>query len=346
MENLKTYRSWELLKKGKASDAFKETTKDAKPLESGMLRIRVHAFGLNYADVLSRKGLYKDAPPYPFVPGYEAAGEVIDIADDVDSSWLGKAVLAFTRFGGYSQIIDSSPLLAVEIPENYSFSEATALGTQYTTAWCLCKEWTRVQPKDKVVILSAAGGVGQALISFLKPLGTELYLGSRSKEKAEALAQEHGAYPLVYSLKRPWYTGMPPKIKADVVFDPIGGASVGKGIKHLAPGGRILSYGVAMRSEKLSFLRDVSMLWGFGLHHPISLLLGSKSLLTLNMLRIAEQRPDLLGNWMQKVVKEASSPNFPKPKVHTFAWNQLPEAHEFLGSGKSMGKLAVDCIGA
>ncbi len=345
MENLKTYRSWQLIKKGKASEAFEQISQTANPLKEGMLRIRVHAFGLNYADVLSRKGLYNDAPTFPFVPGYEVAGEVIDIGKGLDAYWLGKRVLAFTKFGGYSEVLDSSPQVTVEIPKDYSFAEATALGTQYTTAWCLCREWTKVQAKDKVVILSAAGGVGQALISFLKPLGTELYLGSRSKEKAEALAQEHGAYPLVYSLKRPWYTGMPPEIKADVVFDPIGGASVGKGIKHLAPGGRILSYGVAMRSEKLSFLRDVSMLLGFGLHHPISLLLGSKSLLTLNMLRIAEQRPDLLGSWMQKVVQEASRSDFPKPKVHTFAWKQLPEAHEFLASGKSMGKLAVDCIG-
>lgn len=308
-----------------------------------MLRIRVHAFGLNYADVLSRKGLYKDAPPFPFVPGYEVSGEVIEIAKGLDASWLGKRVLAFTKFGGYSEVLDCSPQVTVEIPKDYSFAEATALGTQYTTAWCLCREWTKVQARDKVVILSAAGGVGQALISFIKPLGAELYLGSRSKEKAEALAQEHGAHPLVYSLKKPWYVGMPSQSKADVVFDSMGGASVGKGIKHMAPGGRMLSYGVAMRSDKMRILRDVSMLWGFGLHHPIALLLGSKSLLTLNMLRIAEQRPDLLGTWMQRVINEASKPGFSKPKVHTFAWNQLPKAHEFLASGKSMGKLAVEC---
>jgi NADPH:quinone reductase-like Zn-dependent oxidoreductase len=344
VENIENYRSWRLIKKGKATEAFEEVHERVKPLEEGMLRIRVHAFGLNYADVLSRKGLYNDAPPFPFVPGYEASGKVIGVGAGVEDSWLGKRVLAFSKFGAYTELLDSSPTITVEIPDHYTFAESTALATQYTTAWCLCREWTKVQPKDKVVILSAAGGVGQALISFLKPLGTELYLGSRSQQKAEKLAQEHGAYPLVYSLKKPWFKSMPKDIKADVVFDPIGGASVGKGIKYLAPGGRMLSYGVAMRSTNQRFWRDISMVWGFGLHHPIALLLRSKSLLTFNLLRIAEQRPELLGTWMQKIVAEVSDPKFPKPKVHTFAWKQLPEAHDFLASGKSTGKLAIDCI--
>src|SRR6187455_2145797 len=64
--------------------------------------IRVRAAGLNFADILSRQGLYPDSPPKPCVMGYEVSGLVEAVGDDVNSSFVGKSVAALTRFGGQS----------------------------------------------------------------------------------------------------------------------------------------------------------------------------------------------------------------------------------------------------
>src|ERR671919_546939 len=67
--------------------------------------IRVRAAGLNFADILSRQGLYPDSPPKPCVMGYEVAGVIEAVGKDVNGSFQGKSVAAMTRFGGHSAMV-------------------------------------------------------------------------------------------------------------------------------------------------------------------------------------------------------------------------------------------------
>src|SRR5690606_36991561 len=99
---------------------------------TGEVLIDVEAFGLNYADVMARNGLYREAPPLPFVPGYEVVGRIRE-ADN--STLIGKRVIAFTRFGGYAEVVVTSENGFVEIDEGVSAGEAVAMGTQYVTAY-------------------------------------------------------------------------------------------------------------------------------------------------------------------------------------------------------------------
>src|SRR5947207_4153915 len=71
----------------------------------GQVLIRVKASGLNFADILARQGLYPDGPPKPCVMGYEVSGIVESAGDDVDRSFIGKAVIAMTRFGGQADLV-------------------------------------------------------------------------------------------------------------------------------------------------------------------------------------------------------------------------------------------------
>ena len=91
-----------IIKYGHAAEAFKiqETTLPAP--KSNEVLIEVEGFGLNYADVMARNGLYKEAPKIPFVPGYEVVGRIIKIGTEVPEYLIGKRVVAFTRFGGYA----------------------------------------------------------------------------------------------------------------------------------------------------------------------------------------------------------------------------------------------------
>ena len=83
--------------------------------QAGELRIRVSASGINFADILARKGLYPDAPKLPAVVGYEVSGTVDAVGPQVDNAWIGKAVFALTRFGGYAD--------TVVVPETQAFEK-------------------------------------------------------------------------------------------------------------------------------------------------------------------------------------------------------------------------------
>src|SRR2546426_11393683 len=81
-----------------------EERPDPQP-KSGQVVIRVEAAGLNFADILARQGLYPDGPKKPCVMGYEVAGAVESVGEEVDQSLLGKSVVAMTRFQGQSELV-------------------------------------------------------------------------------------------------------------------------------------------------------------------------------------------------------------------------------------------------
>src|SRR4026209_310548 len=96
--------------------------------------IRVRAAGLNFADVLARQGLYPDGPPKPCVMGYEVSGVVESAGKDVNSSFVGKSVVAMTRFGGQSALIAVKASQMFEKPDRLTFEEAAAIPVNYLTA--------------------------------------------------------------------------------------------------------------------------------------------------------------------------------------------------------------------
>src|ERR687894_3251064 len=83
--------------------------------------IRVRAAGLNFADILSRQGLYPDSPPKPCVMGYEESGVVETVGKGVNSSFKGKSVVALTRFGGQSELIAVKTTQMFDKPDKLTF---------------------------------------------------------------------------------------------------------------------------------------------------------------------------------------------------------------------------------
>src|SRR6202167_1223105 len=95
---------------------------DPEP-KAGEGRIRVEASGVNFADVMGRLGLYPDLPPIPVVPGYEVGGRVDMVGDGIDASWIGRNVLAMTRFGGYADVVCVPKAQVFLRPEGMSAQE-------------------------------------------------------------------------------------------------------------------------------------------------------------------------------------------------------------------------------
>ncbi len=335
-----------LVRNGAADRAF-EVRETAMPTPTdGQVLIKVEAFGLNYADVMARLGMYDDAPPLPAVLGYEVVGRVTALGAGVSNVKIGDRVVAMTRFGGYAEYAIASAQALGVIPDAMPAGEATALATQYITAYHAACEQVRLQEGDRVLIHAAAGGVGIALVQLAKAAGCIIYGTAGSDAKLEFLTELGVDFPINYQ-KQDWakvITELRGDAGIDVIFDSIGGASVAKGIKLLASGGRMVSYGAAEMSSgnKKSLLQTLKVAAGFGIYSPIQLLTSSKAFIGINMLRIADNKPHIVQRCTAAVI-QLHAEGVAKPFVGgTFAAEAIAEAHDFLASRASIGK--VVCV--
>ena len=138
-----------LVKTGDASSAFKVIEIVKPQPKEGEVLIKVAAFGLNFADVMARRGMYKEAPPLPAVLGYDVAGTVEAVGENVTAIKIGDRVTAMTRFGGYAEYAVTNASAAAVIPASIDNATATALTTQYCTAYYAAAEMVNLQEADK-----------------------------------------------------------------------------------------------------------------------------------------------------------------------------------------------------
>ncbi len=335
-------KAFYLVKNGDADKAFElRDLKLPDPAEDEVL-IKTESFGLNYADVMARLGLYRECPPLPTVIGYEAVGRVEKIGASVKSVKVGNRVLAFSRFGGYASHILTPELAVIPIGDEVHSAKALALSVQYSTAWYALEECLNLHPGDHILIHAAAGGVGTALIQMAKRRGCVI-AGTASTHKLDYLKAQGVDLPIDYRNedfekvleKEGW------KKKLDAVFDPVGGISVRKGMNLLNSGGKMVVYGGSSMSSSKSFFHKLRVAAGFGIWSPILLMMRSVSIIGVNMLRIAEDKPALLQHCMKEVLKLYQEGIFDPEIGGEYSSNQLAEAHEYLESRQSIGKIVV-----
>lgn len=335
-------KAFVLTKAGPAATAFEFKEVPAPKADPGTVVVETEAFGINYADVVARKGMYKDAPPIPFVPGYEAAGRILAVGAGVTGLEVGMRVACFTRFGGYAQQVQARQEGTVPIPEDMDVGVALALMVQYSTAWYCSEYATRILPGDHVLIQAAAGGVGTALVQLAKWRGAVVYGTAGSEAKLDYLRQLGVDHPINYNSQD--YTqvirGLRGAAGVDIVYDSLGGKEFKKGFHLLGPGGRIVGLGSASR-EGGSIFADIGTLFGFGRYWAAFLLLQSRAVIGCNMLRIADHRPQVLKHCLEGVLAAAKDGHL-KPTVgKVFQSTELVAAHEYVEQRKSMGKVIV-----
>jgi len=331
-----------LTKFGKPEEAFEIQERPIPTPKNHEICVKAEAFGLNYADVMARQGLYDDCPPLPAVLGYEVVGRVHQIGKDVEGFEVGQRVVSLTRFGGYAEYAIADARATAGIPEDMDYCIAAALATQYTTAYYCSSYTTQLHKGEHVLIQAAAGGVGTALVQIAKSKGCIVYGTAGSEKKLEYLRSIGVDYPINYNttnfVKEIERTSG--KKSLDVIFDSIGGSTARKARKLLVNGtGRIICYGVA--SRRSGILGTLELAFGFGFLAFVDFLVKSQGITGVNMLQIADDRPEALKYCIQNVVKQIEEGTL-KPTVGgRFAIEDIAKAHEFLGSRKSIGKVAI-----
>jgi NADPH2:quinone reductase len=314
-------------------------------LKNDEVLIEVCAFGLNYADVMARKGLYRDAPPLPCVLGYEVVGTINQVGSSNHEGLLGQRVVAFTRFGGYAKHTITKIDAIMPIDNEINSAAALALTTQYLTAYYMVYIATNILQGDHVLVHAAAGGVGTALIQMLKERGAVVYAKCGSDSKKDYVMSQGADFFINYN-QNDYIQTLQSQLngnKLDVSMNPVAGATFKKDMQLLRPGGgRILLFGGSdLTNAKWGMLSQLNFVRKMGFFTPIILMMKSQSIIGVNMLRIADNNPNLMRACIQGV-SDLYQKGVLKPQVGAeFQAAELAEAHAFLESGKSVGKIAV-----
>ena len=166
-------------------------------LRPGEVRIRVRAAGVNFADSLMIGGTYQVKPPFPFTPGLEAAGEVIETGSGVTGLHTGQRVLAVLRNGGgYAEEILLDAATVVPIPDAMDFVTAAAFPVAYGTSYFALTHRGHLQSGETLLVLGAAGGVGLTAVEIGKALGARVIAAAGGADKL-SVAKSRGADELI-----------------------------------------------------------------------------------------------------------------------------------------------------
>jgi NADPH2:quinone reductase len=248
-------------------------------LRPGCLRLEVRAAGCNFFDILMVQGRYQVKPPFPFVPGGELAGRVLEVGEGVAGFAAGDRVMATCGVGGYAERAVVPARSAWRLPEGMSFEEGAAFPIVYPTSWAGLVWRARLEKGETLLVHAAAGGVGLAAVQIAKALGARVIATAGGPEKCE-VARAAGADETIDYAREDFVE----RVKAatggrgaDVVYDSVGGDVFERSLKCLAWNGRLLVVGfasgvipsVAANRILLKNIAVVGLHWGaYATHEP------------------------------------------------------------------------------
>jgi NADPH:quinone reductase-like Zn-dependent oxidoreductase len=244
----------------------------------GEVVVRLRAAALNHRDVFIRQGLYSGIK-LPIILGSDGAGQVAEIGDGVDRSWLGGEVVIDPTLGwGSDQRVqdNSFQILGLPVegtyaemvrvpasnlyskPPHLSWEEAAAIPLASLTAYRALVTRARVQPGETVVVTGIGGGVATCALIIAKRLGAKVWVTSGHDSKLKA-AQAHGAEGGVNHRNDDWPKTLIAGIGArpDIVIDSAGGDTFNKALDVLKPGGRLVTYGATLGAAKHVEIRRI-----------------------------------------------------------------------------------------
>ncbi len=317
-------------------------TPDLKPA-TGEVLIRVRAAGLNFADILSRQGLYPDSPPKPCVMGYEVSGVIEEVGDGINSSFVGKSVAALTRFGGQSELVAVKAMQVFDKPAELTFEQAAAIPVNYLTAYALLVVMGSLHEGESVLIHNAGGGVGLAALDIAKKIGARTY-GTASPSKHKFLAERGLDHAIDYRSQdwQPELQELTNGRGVDLIVDPIGGAHWKKSYASLRHTGRLGMFGVSTASAdgfagKLKMLKAVIQTPWF---HALPLLNRNRGVFGLNLGHMWHE-PEKVAVWMRDILRGVEE-GWVQPYVdQAFAFADVGKAHRYLEERKNLGKVVL-----
>jgi NADPH:quinone reductase-like Zn-dependent oxidoreductase len=314
----------------------------------GEARVATRAIGVNYADCIVRMGLYASAKEYvgwPITPGFEFSGVVDALGAGVAGLEAGARVFGVTRFGAYSSDVVVPPHQLFPIPASWSFAEAACFPTVFLTAWYALRELCKLRPGMRVLIHSAAGGVGCAATQVAVACGCEVTAVVGAAHKQQTARASGATHVIDRSQARlgPALTALAPG-GFDVVLDPNGSATLRQSYRHLAPAGRLIVYGfhtlMARGKDRPSYLKLALGYLRTPRFNPFDMNQHNKSVLAFNLSYLFERAP-LLAEAMTELMAWVQAGKLRPLPFTEVPFPEVARAHAALESGQSVGKLVL-----
>ena len=286
--------------------------------------IQVKAAGLNFPDIIQRKGAYPaPAGAVADIPGLEVSGIIVEKGSQVQDWQLGDAVCCLLAGGGYAEYVKASSSLCLPIPAGFSFAEAACLPETVYTVWDNVFRRGKLQAQEGILIQGGAGGIGSTAIQLAKAFGAQVYTTVSNPAKAE-FCHRLGADVVINYKTQDFEEALAGK-EVHVVLDCIGGSYFEKHINLLAPDGRLVHIN-AMGGVKV----------------------------TLNLVKLMQKRIQITGSTLRArdiafkalLTQEVKAKVWPlmgdafRPQIHQrYSLEEAVEAHTQMEKGDFLGKL-------
>jgi NADPH:quinone reductase len=296
-------------------------------LRPKMVRVRNYAVGINFADNFFRQGTYLVRPKLPDTPGMEGAGVIDAVGPEVEEFKPGMRVvgIGLKAYAEYSLFYANQ---TIPLPDFVSFEEGVAFPIQTLTAWFMIHVSHHMTPGQAVLVHSAAGGVGLVAIQIAKAAGARV-IGTVSSDAKIAIAKQYGADEVINYETHDFskeVMRLTDGKGVDLNLDAVGKPTFEKGLECAAPFGHIILYGRAGGPpDKL----DVNRLF------PKALKVSGFVLFT------ASSQHHLMQKGTQACFELMKQGTLKMVVGKTFPLEQAPEAHRFMESRQSVGKLVL-----
>ncbi len=310
------------------ADVLEVTEADRPEPADGEVLIEVRAAGVNFADIMQRRGHYHGGPEPPYTPGMEVAGVIAEVGDGVNRE-PGENVVSLVNGGGYAEfaVADARGLLAV--PDGLEFAEAAGFPVQWLTAHNCLHEWGGLESGETVLIHAAAGGVGSAAVQLADEAGATVIGTASTDEKlsmAADLGMDHGIrYTEEDFVDR--VDDITGGEGVDLVLDGIGGDTSDESLDALCSFGRMVSYGAAAGEP--------------GRPNTADLLFGNNRIIGYHLGRAINEKPMRVMGAVPELTERLSEGVLEVQVGHTFELVEAAAAHRFIEDRKSSGKVVL-----
>ncbi|XP_076470899.1 synaptic vesicle membrane protein VAT-1 homolog-like [Babylonia areolata] len=226
------------------------------------LLIRVSICGMNFQDLMIRQGIVDSPPKTPLIMGSECAGIVEALGPDTDGFAVGDRVMALTDHTAWAELVTVPANQVYRLPDNVTFQDGVCLLVHYVMAYILLFDLANVRQGQSLLLHSAGGGVGQAILQLLATVGNVTVFGTASrckhdriKDQVTHLLDHNSDY--VQEIRKVSAKGV------DVVLDCLGGEDTNRGVALLKPLGKYILYGSAnvVTGETKSLLSFAKSWW-------------------------------------------------------------------------------------
>lgn len=338
-----------LLKKLGGPNVLKvtEVTKPAVTKPTDVL-VRLHYSGINYAEILSRKGLYQWVPQKKnYILGMEGAGVVEEIGKEVKDIKIGDRVLVLRGYGCHAEFIKLHEKFIFPIPKNYSLEDGAAFTGSFMTAYIAITRMARMRKKESILVQAGAGALGTSTIKLAKAMEMTVIATASNCEKIQ-LIEELGVDLAINYTKdnfKEKVMNFTNNTGVDVVLESVGGKVFRDSLKCLAPMGKLVMVGISsVRFNKFNPLTWYPTLRLIPRVNLLKMLGKSQGVMGFHAGRLLDNNYQEMMEMFLELVELVEKKNI-KPVIgKIFPLSEIAEAHKFIESRKSHGKVLLKIV--